>query len=253
MVSDLVLLDVAAGATNTLRPLTHSLDCSKEGLAVDATRRKMCIIEGCGKPRAGRGWCSMHWHRWRHHGDPLYVRPKPPPPECTLPGCNKRRHSHGMCSQHLYHQQAYGDPYHQGPGTGVGRKRTDNPGYDAVHRRLTREIGPARSFDCAECGDPAQEWAYMGGCPNEQVQDVAGHHLRFSADQSRYIPLCRKCHRPLDDSGTRIFDEKGWYMANAPEYVRPEPTMKPHPRRSKRTAEPGEPAGVHITITGGAQ
>lgn len=35
--SELVKLDVAAGATNTLRPLTHSLDLTKEGLAVDAT------------------------------------------------------------------------------------------------------------------------------------------------------------------------------------------------------------------------
>ncbi|WP_341258240.1 NUMOD4 motif-containing HNH endonuclease [Gordonia malaquae] len=38
MHSDLVKSDVAAGATNTVRPLTHSLDYSKEGLAVNATQ-----------------------------------------------------------------------------------------------------------------------------------------------------------------------------------------------------------------------
>lgn len=32
--------DVAGGATNTVRPLTHSLDQTKEGLAVDATREQ---------------------------------------------------------------------------------------------------------------------------------------------------------------------------------------------------------------------
>lgn len=34
-----VIWDVAAGATNTLRPLTHSLDVTKEGLGVHASRR----------------------------------------------------------------------------------------------------------------------------------------------------------------------------------------------------------------------
>lgn len=234
MPPDLVKLGVAAGAENTMRPLTHSLDSTKEGLAMNATRRNPCIIEGCGKPRAGRGWCAMHWHRWRHNGDPHYVRPKSPPPECSLDGCSKRRHSKGLCASHVYRQKTYGDPHHQGPGQGSGRKRTATPGYDAVHRRLSREIGPARSFDCVNCGLPAHEWAYMGGCPDEEVQDVAGHHLRFSADQSRYRPMCRGCHRKQDDSGTRIFDEHGLYVANAPEYVQPEPTMKPHPRSLRR-------------------
>lgn len=31
----------------------------------------ICSIEGCGKEVVGRGWCSTHWYRWRHHGDPL--------------------------------------------------------------------------------------------------------------------------------------------------------------------------------------
>lgn len=31
----------------------------------------VCSIDGCGKPRLARGWCSKHWCRWRRHGDPL--------------------------------------------------------------------------------------------------------------------------------------------------------------------------------------
>lgn len=30
---------------------------------------KLCSIPGCGKPVIGRGWCSMHYTRWRMHGD----------------------------------------------------------------------------------------------------------------------------------------------------------------------------------------
>lgn len=34
-------------------------------------RQNICEIDGCGKPRFARGWCSAHWARWRRHGCPL--------------------------------------------------------------------------------------------------------------------------------------------------------------------------------------
>lgn len=30
----------------------------------------ICKIDGCDKPRKARGWCGLHWQRWRTHGDP---------------------------------------------------------------------------------------------------------------------------------------------------------------------------------------
>ena len=38
---------------------------------------RICSIEGCGKPVQGRGWCSLHYQRWRFHGDPLRCRHTP--------------------------------------------------------------------------------------------------------------------------------------------------------------------------------
>lgn len=29
-----------------------------------------CAIEGCVRPYFGRGWCNMHYARWRRHGGP---------------------------------------------------------------------------------------------------------------------------------------------------------------------------------------
>lgn len=33
-----------------------------------------CKIDNCSKPIRGRGWCIMHWQRWRSNGDPLVVK-----------------------------------------------------------------------------------------------------------------------------------------------------------------------------------
>lgn len=39
----------------------------------------ICSIGDCGRPVAARSWCSMHWQRWRRHGDPLIVLGHPGP------------------------------------------------------------------------------------------------------------------------------------------------------------------------------
>ena len=42
-----------------------------------------CEYEGCLKPKLARGWCAMHYQRWRKHGDPkkterpAYVQAEP--------------------------------------------------------------------------------------------------------------------------------------------------------------------------------
>lgn len=32
--------------------------------------KRLCSIEGCGKPHKARGWCRQHYERWKDHGDP---------------------------------------------------------------------------------------------------------------------------------------------------------------------------------------
>lgn len=47
-----------------------------EVLAVADTQRmgSTCTIDGCAKTATARGWCPMHWARWRRNGDPLVSR-----------------------------------------------------------------------------------------------------------------------------------------------------------------------------------
>lgn len=69
-----------------------------------------CTIEGCGKPVLGRGWCSMHYARWRFHGDPLsemrrYVRQGD---KCAHEGCESKPKRRGLCETHARLQIKYG-------------------------------------------------------------------------------------------------------------------------------------------------
>ena len=60
-----------AGAGNTARGLTHSLDRSKEGLMPNYTHT--CSVDGCQNKvgrKGARGWCSKHYQRWMSTGSP---------------------------------------------------------------------------------------------------------------------------------------------------------------------------------------
>ena len=35
-----------------------------------ADSKRICSIEGCGKPHEARGWCKRHYLRWKRHGNP---------------------------------------------------------------------------------------------------------------------------------------------------------------------------------------
>lgn len=46
-----------------------------------------CTIEGCEGKHHSRGWCHLHYKRWRKHGDPMVggVKREPKPERVTVP------------------------------------------------------------------------------------------------------------------------------------------------------------------------
>jgi HNH endonuclease len=74
---------------------------------------KVCSIEGCGKPILGRGWCSMHYNRWRATGDPgpaasKYLKGSG---ACSVEGCGRNLRGGGkrMCKLHYERQRVTGE------------------------------------------------------------------------------------------------------------------------------------------------
>lgn len=70
--------------------------------------RNKCSIPGCDNFVVGRGWCSLHWGRWRKHGDPLHERKRRA--VCSIPDCERISTARGWCRLHYERWYEQGDP-----------------------------------------------------------------------------------------------------------------------------------------------
>ena len=77
---------------------------------------RICSVEGCGKRVLARGWCNMHYSRWRATGEVgpaeakyLYRSGTRP---CSIEGCDRyvRGGSRYMCKLHYERFRLTGDP-----------------------------------------------------------------------------------------------------------------------------------------------
>lgn len=83
------------------------------------------------------------------------------------------------------------------------RKLKDHVTYGGAHIRVRRSRGPAVDHPCADCGQPASDWSYVGGSDHEQTEPAPnGTPLRYSPDPSDYAPRCRPCHMRFDGRTT---------------------------------------------------
>lgn len=71
-----------------------------------------CSVAGCERSRGTKGFCDLHYRRWRRHGDPGGALPKAllPVRLCTVAGCDQPHDSRGYCNGHYLRWRKYGDP-----------------------------------------------------------------------------------------------------------------------------------------------
>jgi hypothetical protein len=110
----------------------------KRGVPLDAPlmrapngQRTPCVVEGCDRPRGGRGgYCPGHARRVRTGGEmvPEFEPRMKQPDKCTFPGCTRRADSKGYCPAHIRQQRVHGRMV-------AIRERTvwDTCTYSAVH------------------------------------------------------------------------------------------------------------------------
>lgn len=60
-----------------------------------------CQVSGCDRQnKAAKGYCWLHYRRWRQHGDPTFTPPPFVPPACSVADCPALATARGFCSTH---------------------------------------------------------------------------------------------------------------------------------------------------------
>lgn len=123
--------------------------------------KSTCSVDGCERPVNSRGWCKLHYERWRRQ----QVVPKP----CVIDGCERPQSAKGWCSAHYSRWKRHGAPeapltrQHQGqceaPGCDLPAKTGQLCGtHNSMKRRTGRVDLPRRwvqaplGGSCWECG-----------------------------------------------------------------------------------------------------
>lgn len=76
--------------------------------------KRICSIEGCGRPHQGYGYCASHSGRLKRYGDPQADRPIRPwrneRQDCAIDGCQNPHYSRDWCVRHYERWRRHGDP-----------------------------------------------------------------------------------------------------------------------------------------------
>jgi len=171
--------------------------CSVDG-CVKPTRRKRAELCGMHYHRQYRG---------KPIGDALELKRKSRSPECHIDGCTKPDAEAGLCSMHGSRRRRHGNPEvviaHEDRNMPAGASHPrwvgEEASYSAVHSRVKRLKGPAAQHDCVDCGLTAQHWSYDHRDPEEKLGDARSANLvAYSTKLDHYSPRCVVCHKRYD-------------------------------------------------------
>lgn len=99
-------MGVESGVKSGPRMVEHPRACADAFLGDASMTNPTCTIDGCNKPLRCRGWCNMHYRRWRATGSPGLAASTRTGlcRECAAPGCETPTRSSGA----LYCEMHYG-------------------------------------------------------------------------------------------------------------------------------------------------
>lgn len=175
---------------------------ARRGLPLDTPVKRMntpsCEMDGCDRPHVAFGYCGAHL--WRVKNDkPLDtpIRERINDREgCLVEGCEQPHAGRGYCAFHYKRTMNGRDLTMSNRRDGTA----EDIGYTAAHARVRRLKGSASDYPCADCGGPAQDWAYSHSGVKERWELLPEQSAPspYSTDPEQYDPRCRSCHRLFD-------------------------------------------------------
>ena len=99
----------------------------------------LCAVDDCEKVARTRGWCTMHYARWLHHGDAVNGKTRAAPGEwrgmtCKVEGCEEPVRTLGWCNPHYRKWYRDGDPLSPDK-----QARPHTPLADRIEARIRRD------------------------------------------------------------------------------------------------------------------
>ena len=165
-----------------------------------------CSVQSCERVARARGLCSLHDERRRRTGSPMAN--KPPMlkrTSCEVAGCERKHEANGLCNMHWLRMRDHGSLELPEPTVYYGSEHPAWKGsevtYPPAHTRVVRARGSASLHICINCGGQAQDWAYDHDDFNELTCAKTGR--LYSGDVEHYRPLCRPCHKRIDNAARR--------------------------------------------------
>ena len=160
--------------------------------------QRTCSVPDCQKPSAQRGWCPMHYQRWRQHGDldrSRASRPKPPRQLCSVEECDQIHEAQGYCNKHYLRWKKHGNPQTVTVRRGMDHPswRTGEIAYITAHTRVYKARGTADHCSVTDCdtGCSTFHWANLTGNYADVMdysQMCAVHHSRYDRERRRMNP-----------------------------------------------------------------
>ena len=105
--------------------------------------KRGCKVPGCERDHACKGYCNLHYLRWRKHGDPDFavrVRDPHPPEVCTVPDCHGKHVAKGFCWRHYKQMKRYGEIDEEKANDGRRNRPTVHGGFVSLPAPDTTKI-----------------------------------------------------------------------------------------------------------------
>lgn len=169
---------------------------------IDGRPVKFCDVDGCDVVTYRRKWCGKHYQRWRSHGDPTIIKKEfiPTGAVCSVDDCDRPVRCKRFCGLHYGRFKKYGDP-------SITFKRHDGAGTKTVngYRSMHRPAHP-NADTRGNIMEHRLVMSEMLGRPLFPDENV--HHVNGVRDDNR--PENLELWSTSQPAGQRVEDKVAW-------------------------------------------